>query len=75
MKRILKILVLLIISLFALTGCEADDNGYRFELIKVYYGDAYLYYDIETGVEYLLKDRGITVLLDADGKPILYKEE
>lgn len=74
MKKIIKILVLLIISLFALTGCEADDNGYRFELIKVYY-DASLCYDTETGVEYLLKDRGITVLLDAEGKPILYKEE
>ena len=73
MSKIIKIIILTIIMLFVLTGCEARDNGHRFKHIKSYY-DGELYYDAETGVEYLLKDRGITVLLDADGKPLLYKE-
>lgn len=74
MKKIIKILVLLIISLFALTGCEMMDNGCRLVIIKEYC-DGTLYYDVKTGVEYFGKDRGMTVLLDADGKPIIYKEE
>ncbi len=74
MKRILKIIILTIFCIMILTGCEANDNGSRFKHIKTYY-DGGLYYDTETNVEYIIKDRGITVLLDADGKPIIYKEE
>lgn len=74
MSKIIKIIILTIIILFILTGCEANDTGYRFKHIKSYY-DGDLYYDVETGVEYIKWYKGLTVVIDADGEPIIYKEE
>ncbi len=51
-------------------------------LIKIYYStneDYEIYYDKETKVEYLIKGKnrggGITVLVDQEGKPLLYEGE
>lgn len=77
MKKVFKSILLIGLMIFTtliLCGCEMNDNGSRFKKIKNYL-DGFLFYDTETGVEYILKDRGITVLLDADGKPIIYKGE
>ena len=47
--------------------------GDRFILIEDL-GDSYVAADKETGVLYMItNDDGITVLLDSDGKPMLYK--
>lgn len=53
---------------------EGDELiGDRFILIEDL-GDSCVVADKETGVLYMLVDaNGITVLLDADGKPMLYK--
>ncbi len=52
------------------------------KLIKIYYSiseDYEIYYDKETKVEYLIKGinkgGGITVLVDQEGKPLLYEGE
>lgn len=56
-------------------GPEEGDElmGDRFILIEDL-GDSYVAADKETGVLYMItNDDGITVLLDSDGKPMLYK--
>lgn len=98
MKRILKIIIVFLIVLFALTGCENSAYEQNMEIINLpsnssrficidsftikyhpnsdYIDNAIIYYDKETKVEYIYTYKsGFTVLLDADGKPILYKEE
>lgn len=51
-----------------------NPNGERFEVVKEY-ADVIIYADKETGVQYALSRRGISVMLDADGKPIIYEGE
>ena len=92
MKRILKIIIVFLIVLFVLTGCESTyystnrtlrNQTDRFVEIKRWTDESSnincIVYDRETLVEYwkiMGGDRyGITILLGADGKPILYKEE
>ena len=83
MKKI-KIVLLGIIILggcLLLTGCSTAINepeNYRF--IKIYDNDSVkIYYDKETKVEYAVRYNGhggtsMTLLVDADGKPLLYQE-
>lgn len=39
------------------------------------WGDNFIVYDKETKVEYFVFEGGITVLVDKDGKPLLYEGE
>lgn len=87
MKK-LKIVLLgitILTGLILLSGCRTDVNDvngnsedYRF--IKIYdNGSVKIYYDKETKVEYAVRDNGhggtsMTLLVDADGKPLLYQE-
>lgn len=87
MKKI--IISLLIIIAIILTGwllkdvTISDNYAENERFIKIY--DQYskdtfrIYYDKKTKVMYLITDiykgGGITVLVDKDGKPLLYEEE
>lgn len=83
MKKLKIILIILVLTsmLFILTGCalESSTKGQeRFIYIGNGIGDSatYVYYDKETKVQYIIGFKyGITVLVDAEGKPLLYEEE
>lgn len=77
--KILLIIIFLIVCLFILTGCvETNAREERFIEIENY---AYytIFYDKETNVEYIMRNTGhggsaYTVLVDQDGKPLLYND-
>lgn len=72
MRRATVIVTALTLAL-CLAGCEdVNEVNDRFEVVG---GDLTrkIMVDRETGVEYLQWDRGITVLLDADGNPLVYE--
>ena len=80
MKNKFFIITLLIFTICILiTGCEGENNKYKEPDIEVLEGDPdYHYYyiiDNRTEVVYLLYDYGrkggVTVMLNADGTPVL----
>ena len=87
MKKIiisLLIIIAIIVTGWLLKDVTISDNYAENErFVKIY--DQYskdtfrIYYDKETKVMYLITDiykgGGITVLVDKDGKPLLYEEE
>lgn len=80
MKKVIGIIFIMVISLMILTGCTSQSNTeskYRFVKIENW-GDNFTFYDRETKVQYYFLKRGygagLTVLVDADGKPLLYEE-
>ena len=70
MNKKLIILLLIILSV-SLTGCGNLYN--RFEMVENDPPDYRIIVDKETGVLYLNRYYGVTVLLDQDGKPLLYE--
>lgn len=87
MKKVKIVLlgIMILTGLILLSGCRTDVNdvngnseNYRF--INIYQnGSVRIYYDKETNVEYAVRDNGLggtsmTLLVDADGKPLLYQE-
>ncbi len=86
MKKFLMVLIFSLISVFSLVGCaEKNEKGQRVyrvyddvTLVRVTQSD---YYDIlvheETKVMYIRyhngHQAGISVMIDEDGKPLLYK--
>lgn len=68
------IFVALAFALPAVFGPDEGDALYgdRFTVMEHLEGNIYILTDKETGVMYLSKDRGITVLMDADGKPMIW---
>lgn len=79
MKKILS-LAIAIILMFTYTGCNNEGNKEitddRFECVEYGWIDSYyamMLVDKETKVMYFFCD-GITVMLDADGKPLLWEE-
>ena len=82
MKKVIGI-ILIIISLVILTGCTSESTaviGERFIYIGEGIGASEIYYDKETKVQYMYYShyqRGAfaTVLVDAEGKPLLYQGE
>lgn len=72
-----KLLILALVgAVLMLSGCDgtADDMDDRF--ITVYGSNGrYILVDKDTRVEYLEYGRGLTVLLDTDGKPLVYMGE
>ena len=84
MKKLMG-LILAFLMMFTVIGCSSDtstanaeEKYYRF--VKVYEaGASIIYADIETGVQYLVVDGyngiGTEIIVDADGKPLLYEWE
>ena len=85
MKKLLAV-ILTVIMIFALAGCvhRVGDKAYtssRFVVAEVHHGAEYytetIFYDVQTGVMYLGVRHGsqlaITVLMNADGTPMLYE--
>lgn len=74
------ILMLIIFTVSAFTGCESNDTELlysRFEVVEQNFGNHtdVLYVDTKTGVMYWHRsEQGLTPLLDSDGKPLIYKE-
>ena len=90
MKKKIKLLVCGLLLSVALVGCGSSENGSEPSKIKYkYYGGrkfllidydtSFVYVDIDTKVQYLNFGYGHyannSVLLDSDGKPILYEGE
>jgi len=84
MKKI-KLLFFCMLFIISLSGCisSPDNNVIRREehnrFISIYLGhNDYIYVDKETKVQYLSVTSGgtgIEVMVDADGKPLLYEGE
>ena len=85
-KKLLSLLLLLILPVCLLfTGCDIEDKKEDSRFVEVYYtyisGENYIQIlvDKETRVMYLFKNGykagGLTVMVDADGKPLLYEGE
>ena len=83
MKKIVMLIAILLVCLFVFTGCtitiapsQPNDLDDRFFVVEKNY-DWSIYVDRETNVMYLFRNGGyqggITVMLGADGKPLLYE--
>lgn len=87
MKKILAIILSIMICCFAFVGCSRKNEvikttelDSRFKIIKDT-NDGFGYCDIivdtETGVMYLFRGAGyrggLTVMVDTDGKPLIYE--
>lgn len=73
-KKIL-ILTLMTIGITACIGCGGNSTSSRF--VKIETGFSHdIEYDKESKVMYIIGANGnATVMLDVDGKPLLYEEE
>lgn len=84
MKRFKIVLlgITILTGLILLSGCRTDinDNSEDYRFIKIYEkGSVKIFYDKETKVEYAVRDNGhggtsMTLLVDAEGKPLLYQK-
>lgn len=82
-NKILAIMMGIMLSV-SLVGCGSNERiideseSHRFQSIWLVNSD-YIFVDKETGVQYLFVENGygagLTVLVDADEKPILYEGE
>ena len=87
MKKFLAIILLIMVCCFMFIGCSRKNEvikttelDSRFKIIKDT-NDEYGYFNIivdtETGVMYLFRGAGyrggLTVMVDTDGKPLIYK--
>lgn len=83
-KYLVKLLlgIFLIVLMISLSGCEGTSAAEESRMVLID-GSAWeysIYYDKETKVEYIVKENGhggteFTLLVDADGKPLLYGGE
>ena len=82
MKKVTISLLVILIGL--LIGCIFKDisvmevkanTDNRFEIIETWEGRNCTFYDKETKVQYYFIQGGVTVLVDANGKPMLYEGE
>ena len=87
MKRVLAVILLIMICCFMFVGCSRKNDviittelDSRFKIINDT-NDGFGYFqiivDTETGVMYLFRGAGyrggLTVMVDADGKPLIYE--
>ena len=77
-----KTIVALLLSITCLTGCsvKTDSDSARFVYIDGSGHNFEVFYDRTTGVEYAVSCGAynwgaVTLLVDADGKPLIYKGE
>lgn len=76
------ILIAIIFSIVAVKIVEIEprkeivkeETEYRFLPIQKWQNEAVVY-DIETGVQYLVMNGSMTILVDKNGKPLLYEGE
>lgn len=82
-NKILKISVLvimIIVTMFALSGCAETTGSNQKRFVHLNRETNFsIYYDTETKVEYAVSESSsnygnVTVLVDADGKPLLYND-
>ena len=87
MKRVLAIILLIMICCFMFVGCDRKNDvttttelDRRFKIISDTndgLGYCNIIVDTETGVMYLFRGAanrgGLTVMVDADGKPLIYE--
>lgn len=69
-----KLIVCVALIGMLLCGCSGSSSNRRFIKVENYGTTRYVLVDTETNVLYLRFDRGITVLLNADGTPMLWGE-
>lgn len=83
-KILTTILVFLVVILFIVALIFGEDVKLETKteeypedrFVKILdYGDNFVMYDKETKVQYFASTTGITVLLNQDGKPLLYEGE
>lgn len=67
-----KLIVCVALIGMLLCGCSGSSSNSRFIKVENYGIDRYVLVDTETNVLYLRFNRGITVLLNADGTPMLW---
>ena len=75
MKRVIAITILTLLTL-ALSGCgKAEAGNYRLRTLDT--GLMYeIYVDNLTGIQYLRTYKGgVCVMVDAEGKPLIWEEE
>ena len=81
-KKLISLLMVLVMPMLVLCGCESKEaelnGGYdRFKTID--YSGCEVYVDRQTRVMYLFVKKGygggLTVMLNADGSPMLYEGE
>ena len=86
-----KIVIALLVSTCVLTGCKAeeiastlsafDDYSGRFVIVSSEHGSSgMIVYDSTTGVQYWMSTSAynsgtLTLLVDSEGKPLIYKGE
>lgn len=87
MKRVLAVILLIMICCFIFVGCGRKNDvaittelDRRFKIISDTndgFGYCNIIVDTETGVMYLFRGAanrgGLTVMVDADGKPLIYE--
>lgn len=79
MKKVISVAVCIFILSISLIGCKNSKRSNRFIVIEKCH-EYEIYADTATGVQYLCTHSKFgteslsSVLLDADGKPLLYKE-
>ena len=85
-KKFLTIVICLFMIIFGLVACvnstvnatdsNSNYNGNMFTKVKSGLGDFHVVYDNETKVMYAVSGRGnLTMLVNADGTPKIYKGE
>lgn len=84
MKKILAVLILCLISVFSLVGCKdydiVNDSNYEDKFIIICLkGENKIYVHKDTKVMYLFVKRGygagLCVMVDENGKPLLWQGE
>lgn len=83
-KKLFCLLLILILPILLLSGCDKKARYNTSELVAISYdnidnGCTIIFVHKKTKVMYLYvknrKGAGLTVMLDSDGKPLLYKGE
>lgn len=80
-KKLIGIITIILMCLVILTGCTSESNAKDQErFVKISMGNVYIYYDTQTKVQYAMMNNGhggtsLTLLVDAEGKPLLYEGE
>ena len=83
-KKLFCLLLILILPILLLSGCDKKARYNTSELVAISYenidmGSTIIFVHKKTKVMYLFVKKanggGLTVMLDSDGKPLLYKGE
>lgn len=83
-KKLFCLLLILMLPILLLSGCDKKSKNSTSELVaisyeNIYHGFTIIFVHKKTKVMYLYvknrKGAGLTVMLDSDGKPLLYKGE